>query len=112
MRAYGGELFDQLFPTELQNLLWTNRASIDCILVVSTEPFIPWELIHLKEPGHPLPDETLFLCQMGLVRWLLGNWPPAEVRVRDGSVRYVAPSYLNPGLQLDGLVDECLYLEE
>jgi len=35
------------------------------ILVVSTEPFIPWEIVHVKEPGKPLSKETLFLARWG-----------------------------------------------
>ena len=93
LRAMGGELFDELFPEELQRHLWQYREQIENIQVISTEPFIPWELVHLKEPNQPLPEETCFLGQIGLVRWLHGAWPPEKLRLRNGHVRYVIPDY-------------------
>jgi hypothetical protein len=70
LRAFGGDLWDQLFPEALQRILWEHRDQLNSIQVLSTEPFIPWELVHLKEPGRPqLPNETRFLGQMGMVRW-------------------------------------------
>ena len=113
LRSYGGELFDQLLPPELQAVLWDYRDRIDSILVVSTEPFIPWELVHVKQPGRPLPEETLFLCQMGLVRWIHNTtWPPQAIRVRDGQVSYVKPLYLDPAHRLAGADEETLFLED
>ena len=54
LRAYGAQLFEELFPETLQQILWTNRLNLDSIMVISTEPFIPWEIVHLKESGQPL----------------------------------------------------------
>lgn len=60
LRAFGGSLFDQLIPAGLQRLLWKHRKDIDSIMVISTEPFIPWELVHFKDPDKKqLPPETL-----------------------------------------------------
>src|SRR5690606_9578953 len=70
LRQVGGVLWNELFPVELQSTLWKHRDQIDSIMVLAEEPFIPWELVHLKEPGKGLPSETRFLGQMGLVRWL------------------------------------------
>src|SRR5205085_2363455 len=59
LRAYGKELFDELIPPGLQKVLWYNRDKIDSIQVISTEPFIPWELLHLRDPDKKgLPAET------------------------------------------------------
>ena len=95
LRAFGGQLFDELFPLKLQQRLWKHRHEIHSIMVISTEPFIPWELVHLKEPGESrLPDETCFLGQMGLVRWLHeAGYPPELIRVRQERTRYVIPHY-------------------
>nr|GEU80793.1 hypothetical protein [Tanacetum cinerariifolium] len=86
LRALGGALFDQLIPPKLQALLWQYRAQLTSILVLSEEPFIPWELVHLHEPDQPLPgDEEYFLGQLGLVRWLYAaGWPPQSLRLRPG----------------------------
>jgi hypothetical protein len=68
--------------------------------VVSAEPFIPWELVQLKEPPgadgipKPLPDKTYFLAQMGLIRWLHNRGPaPLKLRIRKGRAYYVVPEY-------------------
>jgi hypothetical protein len=45
--AFGGELFDELFPEELKRVLWTRRDRIQSIWLISTEPFITWELVCL-----------------------------------------------------------------
>lgn len=96
LRAYGGDLFERLFPPKLQQRLWEHRGEIRCIRVVSEEPFIPWELVHLKEPGGALPEETLFLAQMGLVRWLFlrqGYRWPLRLPVRPDKIYAVVPDY-------------------
>ncbi|HUE89314.1 MAG TPA: CHAT domain-containing protein [Vicinamibacterales bacterium] len=115
LQAYGVTLFDELFPVEMQALLWTHRDQLKSIRVVSTEPFIPWEIVHLREPGKPLDPNarSLFLGQMGLVRWLhdAGGLPPAALRIRNGRARYVIPEYPHPDWQLPETVNERRYLE-
>lgn len=95
LRTYGGRLCSELFDPEMQAALWRNRRQIKAIKVFSTEPFIPWELVHLKEPGKPVTQkETWFLGQLGLVRWKLGNLgPPRTLRVCRGRARYITPTY-------------------
>ena len=102
LRALGGTLFDQLIPPVMQDSLWRYRRELTSILVLSEEPFIPWELVHLHEPGQPLPgDEQYFLGQLGLVRWLhAAGWPPQTLRLRPGKGRYIIPHYLHPDYQL------------
>ncbi len=112
LRAMGADLFGQLFPHELQRVLWQHRQHIQSIQVISTEPFIPWELVHLKEPGGPLPDESLFLAELGLVRWLHGSWNPERIRVRPGRARYVVPDYPHPDDKLPEAQEEIGYLED
>lgn len=114
LRAFGGQLFDELFPLKLQQRLWNHRHSIKSIMVISTEPFVPWELIHLKQPGENcLPDETLFLGQMGLVRWLHeAGWAPEEIEIRPQRTRYVIPHYpINSGYKLPQAEAEAEFLE-
>ena len=78
--------------------------------MISTEPFIPWEIVHLTEPGQPLPQETLFLAQLGVVRWIWGSYYPSEVRVRNDRARYVIPDYPHPDDRLPATADEAEYL--
>ena len=113
LRAYGGQLFDELFPPELQKDLWTHRTKIKSIQVISPEPFIPWELVHLKQPNGSLPRETRFLGMMGVVRWLHdAGWPPDRLQVRPGRARYVIPHYPDPRDKLPEAEQEAAFLEQ
>ena len=76
LKAYGGQLFDELIPGDIQKVLWDNRDRIKTIQVISDDPFIPWELVHLKSPSGALPKE-----QVPRPRWVLS----------DGSTVQVAP---------------------
>jgi hypothetical protein len=116
LQAQGVALFDRLFPFELQQMLWKYRDTIRSVRVVSTEPFIPWEIVHLREPGVPLDRTapTRFLGQMGLVRWLhdVDGLPPTSLAVRRGKARYMIPDYVDPRLRLPATVNERLFLEQ
>ena len=107
LRALGGELLDSLIPERLQRVLWENRDAIESIMVISTEPFIPWELLHLKDPDQRhLPTETRFLGQMGLVRWLHdAGWPPDTLAIRNGRAYYAIPQYRKPDRLPETLVE-------
>ena len=76
LRTYGGMLYSQLFPEKLQAQLWEKRNQITSIQVISTEPFIPWELVYIKKPGQGVSAQSKFLGQMGLVRGR--SKPPAR----------------------------------
>ncbi len=113
LREFGGELLDELMPEPLQEVLWVNRRRLTNIQVLATEPFIPWELVHLRQPGRPLPKETRFLGQMGLVRWLYdGGWPPDHLQVRPTRARYVIPDYPDKRYELPEAGAERQFLEE
>jgi hypothetical protein len=110
MRSMGGELCDRLFPRELKETLWEHRHAIKSIQVISLEPFIPWEIVHLKEHNRPLPDENWFLGQMGMVRWLHGSYPPEEIRIRPGRSRFLIPNYPLPEDELPETAKEKEFL--
>jgi hypothetical protein len=114
LRGFGGQLLDELFPEALQSKLWEHRQSIQSILVISTEPFIPWELVHLKPPGQAfLPDEVCFLGQLGLVRWLYDvGCPPESITLRPDRCRYVIPHYPNKRYRLPQAEQEAQFLEQ
>jgi len=115
LREFGGSLLSQLFPEELQAVLWRHRESLQNLIVLSCEPFIPWELVHLKEPGGPLPDETRFLAEMGLVRWLYTRgdaYPPETLHARPGRVRVLCPDYPEPDLRLSQTRGEAQFLAD
>jgi hypothetical protein len=113
LRAYGAQLLDELIPKELQVTLWEHRDQLKSIMVISTEPFIPWELVHLKDPAKGMPPDLRFLGQMGLVRWLhQAGWPPDVVKIRKGKVRYVVPDYPHPDYVLAEAAKEPLFLKK
>ena len=114
LRAIGGALFDQLIPAGLQPLLWQHRDAITSILVLSEEPFIPWELVHLHAPGKGISgDKLCFLGQRGLVRWLHeAGWPTQQLRLRPGKGRYVVPHYPHPDYALPEAEAEEAFLRE
>ena len=115
LREFGGSLLSQLFPEKLQQMMWDLRDSLEDLIVLSSEPFIPWELVHLKEPGGTLPEESRFLAETGLVRWLYTRdnaYPPRTLRARPGRVRVLCPDYPDPGLRLAQTREEVEFLTD
>lgn len=112
LRAYGAELFDALVPEKVQAALWRHREAINSIMVIAEEPFIPWEVVHVKEPGKPLTPGTRFLGEMGLVRWLHeAGWPVETIPLRRGKARYVIPVYPHDDYVLPETQPEREFLE-
>ncbi|MEU4442415.1 CHAT domain-containing protein [Actinosynnema sp. NPDC050801] len=107
----GGDLFDQLFPVELREALWMHRKELRNLMVLSTEPYIPWELVHLKD-GPTLPEgRSWFLGELGLVRWLYGRWAPERLHCRRNKARYLVPDYPpGSGLALPATAVEAAFL--
>jgi hypothetical protein len=68
LRDFGVQLLDELVPKGLQAVLWRHRRELQSIQVVAEEPFIPWELVHLREPGGSFPPEPWFLACGGCLR--------------------------------------------
>ena len=115
LQARGVEIFDKLIPLELRRVLWDARDSLAAIQVISDEPFIPWELAYLKEPGKKAVRDSHFLAEKGLVRWLAEaeQFPPQRLRLRDGKAAYIIPEYpAASGYQLPGARAERKMLEE
>ena len=93
LRARGSSLAQQLLPLQLRKDLWKHRDKIDAIVVLSTEPFIPWELLLIDDPDQSDHQDARFLAEMGLIRWLYNQNLPTGIRVRPGFVKYVIPDY-------------------
>jgi hypothetical protein len=94
LRTHGCELFDRLFPQELQSFVWENRERLHTLQIRSNEALIPWELLHLKRPGHPPDTNDCFLADLGLVRWpRTGEDPPLRLAVRRDAVQLLCPEY-------------------
>ncbi|MBA2671672.1 MAG: hypothetical protein H0U67_14980, partial [Gemmatimonadetes bacterium] len=105
LRAIGTDLCRQLFADDFARLLWKNRDRIGSIHITSWEPFIPWELLRLKDPDSGETDER-FLCEYGLVRSLNGRKLPLQLELRDWSLlaaEYPEGSYDPVGGEIDGI---------
>ena len=106
MQANGTEMYDALVPHDVRLDLWRHRHRIKAIQVISEEPFIPWEIAYLTDPGGRR-DGGDFLGNLGLVRWLHNvPWPSDRITIRPGRVRFVIPDYPHPKLHLSGAMDE------
>lgn len=79
-RALGVNLCQELFDPEVTAVLWPLRRRIKLIQVVSWEPFIPWELVRLRDPDSGDVDDR-FLAEYGLVRTLSDDMPPRALRM-------------------------------
>jgi CHAT domain-containing protein len=99
-------------PDKIQKALWQHRDEIDNIMVIAEEPFIPWEVVHIVEPGKPLGEGTRFLGELGLVRWLhKAGWPKESIPIGKGRAYYLIPNY-SPPYDLPQTCEEAKYLRE
>jgi hypothetical protein len=111
LQDLGSSLFEQLFPQDLQAVLWQNRDNLDNLFLLADEPFVPWELVHLKPPIGPRQKAPRFLGQLGLVRWQFTPFPPEpRLQARAGKVFAVCPEYEDPTLDLSEVQAEAEYL--
>ncbi len=108
----GVDLFEQLFPEEMQAFLWERRDKLANLLVLTDEPYMPWELVHLKPPRGQREPEARFLAQGGLVRWHFDRVPPQRIRVRHGKARSLCLLYEDTPYALRGPEEEAIFLEK
>ncbi len=108
----GSSLFEQLFPQEMQSVLWEHRDTITDLLLYADEPYMPWELVHLKPAVGPRQKKPRFLAQHGLVRWQFTGFPPKTLHARRGQVRSLIPDYLDPAYVLAHTAAESEFLTD
>lgn len=84
IRALGADLGRQLLGSgELLALLWSLQHRVTTVLLVSDEPWIPWELVRLEDPAGAGSGAGRFLCEaFALARWLPGPAPALELPLR------------------------------
>jgi hypothetical protein len=75
IKGIGRTLYDQLFPKDLQEYYWKHKNDIKSIVLLSSEPWIPWEIImpwRKLENGNI--EEDPYLCEkFDLTRWIEGK---------------------------------------
>jgi len=113
LATLGEDLYLQLFPTELRRIWWRKVRPAQAVLLVSDEPWIPWEIVKpFDQAGGQNEDANGFLAIcFQLTRWLTaGRTPPAQVEVpRLTVVEAGAPPDLSP---LAKTVDELHFLKD
>lgn len=109
LRAIGIELWNAIVPPRIQRLLWERRDRLDGLQVLSTEAYVPWELVFVNEPGATKAHkEGRYLGEVGLTRWTYGGGGTgfAPEALRWGRMRVVQPEYTDDGWALEGAADE------
>ena len=90
LRTLGVDMCEQLFDPDVTRRLWDARDRLRMVQVTSWEPYIPWELLRLRDPDTGEADDR-FLCEYGLVRSLPGEAQPRSLRMQDWS--FLAAQY-------------------
>jgi hypothetical protein len=92
LRAIGSDLCRQLLPKDFARQLWEKRDDIGGILIRSWEPYIPWELLQVRNPdAQGRGADERFMAEYNLVRSLNGRARPRKLNLRNWS--YVAAKY-------------------
>lgn len=89
LREIGWELYEQLFTPELRQAYRALRELRKkepnlSLLVVSDEPWIPWEMVLPHEDD--LPDEDFLCAQVRMTRWLEGPGLPEDFSLHQAQV--------------------------
>jgi hypothetical protein len=82
---FGRALWRELIPLELRSAYREIRQSVHSWMIVSDEPWIPWELIKPYDDSRPddILDDAFLALQFEMTRWLAGETTPArEIAVR------------------------------
>ncbi len=106
----GIELYERLFPEPLRKIYWELKelreaGKLKNLLIVSDEPWIPWELVkpYDEVDGKDVEDDHLAgVWQMS--RWLAGVAVPSDLDIQ--AARLVAPI-----LDLDFVWEEIRYFD-
>lgn len=73
LASVGTKLFDELLPLELRRALWRIHPRVRTVEIVSTETWIPWELLKLRDPDHDDAFGPFFAEAFAMTRWLQGH---------------------------------------
>lgn len=110
LQDIGAHLCRQFFPMDMRAHLWEHRDEIADLILYADEPYVPWELVHLRPPTGNRQKTPRFLAQHGLVRWQLGSFPPKELRIRPGQARSICPVYADSSITNDEGLREQAFL--
>jgi hypothetical protein len=73
----GMQLFENVFPEDLRNLIWSIKDRIKTLKIDSEEPWIPWEICKLTGVENGRNEEGKFFCEaFEVTRWIPGHGAP------------------------------------
>ncbi len=109
----GTMLFDQFFPEDMQAYLWEHRDLVHDLIVYTDEPFVPWELVHLKPPPWQARHHAA-LPRLRRARPLAARQLPAPSRCAcaAGTRARICPVYADPMFKNDVGAAEAGYLRD
>lgn len=91
LKPKGLDLFEELFPKDLQKELWRIYSRVNTLQFISDEAWIPWELCALQ--GETQTDQGVmfgegpFFCQaFSMTRWLPGPQTPRVLPIENMAV--------------------------
>lgn len=94
LTSLGRDLWRDLFVGEIRHAYRIIRRQVRCWMIISDEPWIPWELVKpydMSLPEDPIGDDFLAF-QFELTRWLAGGKPAVqEITVRSFAAFQSAP---------------------
>lgn len=78
----GRDLWRQLFTEEMRQAYRRFRLSVRSLLIISDEPWIPWEMVKPFDDEGEILDDPFFAERFELTRWLAGKRPlPGDISV-------------------------------
>jgi CHAT domain-containing protein len=87
LRRIGNTLWDQLIPDTFKTIYWQIKDKVHSILIVSDEPWIPWEMVRPYRKTDTNIEEGDFFCQeYALARWIRGNPPTSRITIGESRV--------------------------
>ncbi|HSK76941.1 MAG TPA: CHAT domain-containing protein [Thermoanaerobaculia bacterium] len=80
LKNLGWDLWRELFPAEIRHAYREIRRHVRSWMIVSDEPWIPWELIRPYDDSRPeeILDDDFLALRFELTRWLSGDKTPAQ----------------------------------
>ncbi|MFB7894089.1 CHAT domain-containing protein [Microbacterium sp. NPDC056044] len=114
LRGVGTRIARTLLGDEVNALLWDRRDRMTQLVIqTSGELDIPWEIVHLARVGEAeRDDDSHFLGDKGLTRWLWGTTQPTRFTVAAARAVAIAPDYTDAALKLPATQQEVAELRK
>ena len=96
LASIGNNLWDELIPDKLKEEYWKFKSRVNSVLILSEEPWIPWEMLKPYRYNDQDEEENdLFWCQQfSISRWLSSDAGTADELTFKTS-RSIAPANSN-----------------